>query len=252
MERFGKLKRESDGCVATYQKAKQEYERDLKQAELNSKQFQLEAHLDGFLIRNAKLKAITDLRVFSLESFGIESAKDVASLKNQKVPGIGPVLTTRLFEWRQTLESGFSPRPGLPEVEKSRIASRYAPLLLPVGQTLDAAHREMEGVISSHQTREKDLIKAIAAAAQYCVHRRGSSPRSASLGVIPDSPHLFTGFSAQRREQSGARIRSSSRAEAMTGTFSFPRGSKAHSTGWRGRGGSKGDILTAVSRTIPA
>jgi ATP sulfurylase len=36
-----------------------------------------------------------------------------------------------------------------------------------VGQSLGAALREMEGVIAAHQTRERELLKAIEVAMRY-------------------------------------------------------------------------------------
>jgi DNA-binding helix-hairpin-helix protein with protein kinase domain len=160
---FGKRKKEADGLVATHDKARQDYVREIQQAEGDSKKIQLEAHLDRFLIRQAKLKAITNERILALESFGIETARDITMLRNQKVPGIGPVLTKRLFDWREGLATSFVPKQTLPESERSRIASRYAPVLQPLGQSLQAAIRDLEGIIGSHRTRERELLKAIGA-----------------------------------------------------------------------------------------
>ena len=165
-ERFERQKMEAEGCMASHGKVKQEYEKDLKQAEDNSRQFQLEEYLDGFLIRNAKLTGVTNARVLSLESFGIQTAKDVALLENQKVPGIGPVLGGRLTLWRDTLAVGFRPKQGIAEVERTRIASRFAPVLLPVGQTLAAALKELEGLIGTHRHREREILQFIGASAQ--------------------------------------------------------------------------------------
>jgi len=144
----------------------QDYERDLDQAEMDSQRIQLEEHLDKSLIRRANLKGITGDRILSLESFGIETAKDITILSYQKVPGIGPILTERLIEWRDKIKSKFKALPGLPETEKRRIASRYGPALLPVVQTLQAAINDLEGIAASHRASESEWIKAVAAAVQ--------------------------------------------------------------------------------------
>ena len=147
-------------------KLEEDYEKELRQAELDSKKIQMENDLGTFLIRRAKLKGITTDRVLSLESFGIETAKEVPMLNSQKVPGIGPVLSDRLFAWRDSLASSFVPKQTLPEMEKNRIAGRYAPVLLPLGQSIQAAIDELEVIVGSHRAREADLITAIGAAVQ--------------------------------------------------------------------------------------
>ncbi len=60
--RFGALKNEAEEIVATCNRAMQEYENELRQAEVNSRTIQLEEHLDKALIRQAKLKGITNER----------------------------------------------------------------------------------------------------------------------------------------------------------------------------------------------
>ena len=137
--------------ASRFPQVKQKYDKELQQAETDSKKIQLEEHLDKELIRNAKIKGITGKSILALESFGIESAKDVEMLKTQKVPGIGPVLSGRLFEWRERIERSFIPKQALPESERSRIASRFAPELLPLGQAIQTAIRDLEGITASHR-----------------------------------------------------------------------------------------------------
>jgi hypothetical protein len=121
-------KGEASGIEASYDLARQDYKKELRRAEADSKRIQLEEYLDKALIRQAKLKAITSDRILSLESFGIETAKDVDILNHEKVPGIGPVLSKRLFDWRDKLTASFKPQQTLPVSVKNGIASRYAPV----------------------------------------------------------------------------------------------------------------------------
>ena len=130
------------------------------------RRIQLEEHLDKELIRNAKIKGITSKSILALESFGIETAKDVEMLKTQKVPGIGPVLGGRLFEWREKIERTFIPKNVLPESERSRLASRFGPILLPLGEAIQTAMRDLDAIAASHRTRERDLVDSIAGAVQ--------------------------------------------------------------------------------------
>jgi hypothetical protein len=164
--RFQQRKAAADGVIKSHDDVRQDYERDLRQAEINSRNIQLEEYLDKSLIRNAKLKGITDGRINGLESFGVETAKDVAILDHQKVPGIGPVLRQRLTDWRDKLASAFRPQHGLPESEKSRVATRYAPVLLPLGQSLQTAIAALEVITTSHRAAEAERVKSIATIAQ--------------------------------------------------------------------------------------
>jgi hypothetical protein len=164
--RFRQRKDEALVIAASHDRAKFDYERELKQAEINSKTIQLEEYLDKALIRQAKLKGITGDRIMSLESFGIETAKDVPLLNSQKVPGIGPVLSKRLFDWRNSLLASFRPQNTLPDSEKNRIASRYAPVMLPLAQSIQVAINDLDAIANSHRTREAETIKAVAAAVQ--------------------------------------------------------------------------------------
>ena len=164
--RFQQRKLDVQGVLKSHDGVLQDYDRELRNAEMDSKKLQLEEHLDKWLIRPAKLKGITGERILSLESFGIETAKDVAMLKHQKVPGIGPVLSKRLSDWRDKLASSFRPRQGLPESERRRVATRYAPVLLPLRQALQSTINDLGTVAASHRAHEAERIKVIAAAVQ--------------------------------------------------------------------------------------
>lgn len=164
--KFQQRKLDVQTVLKSHDGALQDYERELRDAEMNSNKLQLEEHLDKSLIRSAKLKGISGDRILSLESFGIETAKDVAMLEHQKVPGIGPVLSQRLLDWRNKLASSFRPKQGLPESERKRVATRYVPVLLPLRQALQSAIDDLETIAASHRACETEQIKAIAAAVQ--------------------------------------------------------------------------------------
>ena len=164
--KFRRRKDEASGIAASHGRAKMDYERELRQAELNSNKIQLDEFLDRSLIRQAKLKGINNKCILALESFGIETAKDVPMLNNQKVPGIGPVLSKRLLDWSHSLATSFRPQQSLPESERNRIASRYSPVMLPLGQSIQGAINELDTIAMSHRARESELVKVIAEAVQ--------------------------------------------------------------------------------------
>jgi DNA-binding helix-hairpin-helix protein with protein kinase domain len=166
VSKFQQRKVNADGLVKSLDGARNDYELELRQAEMHSKRIQLDEYLDKSLIRHARLKQITEARILSLESFGIETARDVEILSKQKVPGIGPILSKRLFSWRDKLASSFRPKQGLPESESRRIATRYAPVLLPLRQALQSAINDLENLAAAHRASEAERINAIAEAMQ--------------------------------------------------------------------------------------
>ncbi|MBV8558959.1 MAG: hypothetical protein JO116_25755 [Planctomycetaceae bacterium] len=157
---FASIRKDLESSKAAYERARAENLRDLADLAKRSAQLQLERHLDSFLIRDAKLKKMTTGSIASLSSFGIETALDVKLLEGTKVPGIGPVLTKRLFDWRESLAQSFKPKPGVPDAERAVVDSRYRPRL---GQ--------LEVVLSDGPVRLKEIVN------QY-------DSRRSSLGVV--------------------------------------------------------------------
>ncbi len=144
-----------------YGKAKDSYSRDVADSTKRSPEIQLERHLDSHLIRDAKIKAMTTDRILSLSSFGIETAADVGKLGSQKVPGIGPVLTRRLREWRDSLSRSFTARPGLPSEEKAVIDQRHLPRLRQLERVLLDGPRQLKEISSRYDSEKKSALARI-------------------------------------------------------------------------------------------
>jgi DNA-binding helix-hairpin-helix protein with protein kinase domain len=166
IEQFEQKKKDSENVVSNHRNLNQLYDRDISESEQDSIRLQKEQHLDSFLIRNAKIKGITSDRILSLESFGVQTANDIELLNHHKVPGIGPVLSERLFDWRKTISSKFVLKKSLPEAERNRIASRYAPAFLPLIQSVQTALRDLEIFGESQRRHDMEQINAIKAAVQ--------------------------------------------------------------------------------------
>lgn len=170
-EQVERKKRDADASVASQARVRQQYQGDLREAQQDSMRIQMEQHLDSFLIRQAKLKGVTTERVFlALESFGIQTANDVDVLKTTKVPNIGPVLRDRLLDWKTTVASKFVLKKSLPESERNRIASRYAPIFLPMIQSVEAAIRDIEEFAASERNRDRERVKAIGVGVQVAAN----------------------------------------------------------------------------------
>lgn len=63
--------------------------------------------LDKFEIEKASISGIGPAKKSMLESYGIETAADVKRNAVMNVPGFGPALTTRLLDWRKSVEARF-------------------------------------------------------------------------------------------------------------------------------------------------
>jgi DNA-binding helix-hairpin-helix protein with protein kinase domain len=163
---FMRRKGDADGVLRSHDSTHQDYERELRQAEKDSEKIQLDEFLDRSLICNAKLSGITGDRIHALESFGIQTAKDIVILNNLKVPGIGLILSTRLFDWRHKLAKSFHGKTGLPDSEKNRIEMRFMPVLRPLSQVIQTAINDLDAISASHRAREAEHFKAIAEAVQ--------------------------------------------------------------------------------------
>ncbi len=159
-------KAESQESVAGCERIIKEYGDEVKRSQSDSEKIQLEEFLDSRLIREAKIKAINNDRLLSLESFGIETAKDIPALENLKVPGIGAVLKKRLINWREDVERSFKPKLTLPDSEVRRLAAKFAPVLGPIGDRVAGVIKNIESIISEHSRAERELISQITTAVE--------------------------------------------------------------------------------------
>jgi DNA-binding helix-hairpin-helix protein with protein kinase domain len=141
--------------------AKLEYAKELSDLAKDSQKIQLERHLDCLLIRDAKLKAITTERIMSLGSFGIETALDVERLSRVKVPGIGPVLTTRLVEWRDTCIRSFRSQPGIPASLRTSVDQRHQGNLRKCETILANGPRQLREIVDRHEAEQRRLYTEI-------------------------------------------------------------------------------------------
>jgi DNA-binding helix-hairpin-helix protein with protein kinase domain len=102
--------------------AKSAFDAEMANLIKESARLQRDQYLDSFLIRDAKLPRISATAILSLSSFGFETAMDVKNIRRVKVPGIGPVLTERLEQWREELSRKFTPKAGVPDADRVALA----------------------------------------------------------------------------------------------------------------------------------
>jgi DNA-binding helix-hairpin-helix protein with protein kinase domain len=143
--------------VQALQQAKTEYEAlstmyQTERAQLHTQRrdAQLRRYLSGFFLDHARIEGIGPGRLATLASYGIETAADIDHIALAAVPGFGPKLTARLFDWRRSQELRFAvdPSKGIHPDDLSALDQRFSQkrrileaALLRGPQELDTARR---------------------------------------------------------------------------------------------------------------
>jgi len=102
-----KVRGDLDSVISAYKIHDDALSRELRVMQTNRESRQLQAYLDRFSIRSAKISGIGHAKTATLISFGIETAADVNWAAVFRVPGFGVVMTGKLMEWRRRHESRF-------------------------------------------------------------------------------------------------------------------------------------------------
>jgi DNA-binding helix-hairpin-helix protein with protein kinase domain len=115
-----------------YRNLSADLQRDLQRLEIDQRQLQLQAYLEGHFIDTAQIPGIRATDRMALESYGIETAADVTPAAIEAVPGFGQRLgrqrATALLAWRQALEQRFryDPRQGANPAAIADLQQQYA------------------------------------------------------------------------------------------------------------------------------
>ena len=158
-DQYAEVRGRLNSAKARHEGQSRDYADALADLAKRSAEIQLANHLDSLLIRDARLRGMTDNRILNLRSFGIETAADVDRLNAVKVPDIGPVMTQRLMEWRWSRATGFKPKPGVPQSEKATLAQRYLPSLGQLEKSLAAGPARLREVVQRHEARRSALVE---------------------------------------------------------------------------------------------
>jgi len=84
-----------------------EHEAHMRTLDDGRRKYQLDAFLDKHRIADSAIPGISSAATVVLESYGIETAKNVDQRSLGKVPGLGAVGRKALLNWRQDLEERF-------------------------------------------------------------------------------------------------------------------------------------------------
>lgn len=140
--------------------------RRIQELQTNVRQHQMARHLQTQRIGNARIPNIGPGRITTLRSYGIETAYDITTAKLAYVHGFGPVLQTKLYNWRSQAEQSFrfDPSKGvdlrdLQDLDREFNAKRAQP-----EQALRLGPIALKQLADQAQRRRKDLATQIQAA----------------------------------------------------------------------------------------
>jgi DNA-binding helix-hairpin-helix protein with protein kinase domain len=109
---------------------------------------QLEQFLAGFSLRAAKLAKLDDDRLLILQSYGIETARDIRERTLGAIRGLGDTLPASLITWRKAIEGKFifDDRRGVPAADAAKIRIKYIDQRLQLQDPLEVDIERLEGM----------------------------------------------------------------------------------------------------------
>jgi DNA-binding helix-hairpin-helix protein with protein kinase domain len=123
--------------------------RALDQLKQDQRQLQLDRFLDRFDIEGAQIEGIGPGRKRTLESYGIETAKDIVPSRVSAVPGFGPKRLQQLMKWRASLRAKFVFNPA-EAIDPRDIARVEHDILTLRGKTEATAQATFSEVLQAH------------------------------------------------------------------------------------------------------
>lgn len=136
--------------------------------EADRRNAQMERFLDRYRIDRTKIPGIGSGRVATLQSYGIETARDVKKWDILEIPGFGPVLTDTLLKWRRSLENKFvfDPSRGVDPADVAALDRNLAARRSQIEQVLLAGAAELERIRYQITSRRQSLFQQLEAAAR--------------------------------------------------------------------------------------
>jgi DNA-binding helix-hairpin-helix protein with protein kinase domain len=158
---------------------RQEYEglanvrqQKLQALERNIRQRQLHNFLDRHLISRAGINGIGPGRQTTLRSYGIETAADIDWSTVGKVPGFGPVYTSKLLAWRGAIEKRFvfNPNVGVDPADRKAVEVEIATARARLERALQHGALQLrqinQQILNARSTMRPAIEESLKAAAQ--------------------------------------------------------------------------------------
>lgn len=93
--------------VRAYHEVDTDRAKALSRLVTDQENLQKQRFLDGFPLTDGMVEGIGLTKIVTLNSYGIYTAKDIVAARIRLVPGFGSAISTRLVEWRQSVEKQF-------------------------------------------------------------------------------------------------------------------------------------------------
>jgi DNA-binding helix-hairpin-helix protein with protein kinase domain len=174
--KLNELRRQRDELVKLPATRQAQYSRLVSNREAAAKK----KFLDKFEISNASISGIGPAKKSMLESYGIETAADISRNAILNVPGFGPALTTRLMDWKRTVEARFrfDPNSGVDPRDVADLDQRIAQ------QKRDLEDSLRKGTAELHQIRNTILSRRQALEGPMRTAARSAAQADADMRVI--------------------------------------------------------------------
>ncbi|WML53201.1 hypothetical protein RCG17_00310 [Neobacillus sp. PS3-12] len=136
------------------------HDKKLKQLEKDQRNHQLNEFLDRFTIQSSNINHIGPSRLAVLQSYGIETAKDISEQSLLNVPGFGPFIND-LIEWRKQIEKqySFDPKKGIPKSGLYALEKEMYALKCDLEKKLTVGEAELNHIKTTILTCRENLIR---------------------------------------------------------------------------------------------
>jgi DNA-binding helix-hairpin-helix protein with protein kinase domain len=143
-------------------------QRKLAELEAGRRDAQLNRFLDRYRIDKAKIQGIGPSRTVTLQSYGIETARDVRQRDVLRIPGFGEVLAQSLMSWRRSLEARFvfDPTKGIDPADLADLDRTIADRTSQIERALQSGPAELERIRHETLVRRQALLQQLQAAAR--------------------------------------------------------------------------------------
>jgi DNA-binding helix-hairpin-helix protein with protein kinase domain len=144
--------------------------RELKLLQATVRERQLDDFLGGCLVHTAKLNKLTPDRVLILQSYGVESARQINEKTIASIHGIGQTLPPALLAWRKSLEAKFhfDDRRGLPPLDVAKVRHKYVERRLVLQEELEVDLEQL-AQLSAQGRKQAAAVQAFVRPLQLAV-----------------------------------------------------------------------------------
>lgn len=172
--KLSQIHAKAQSAWATLQSLKDKFDQELGSTLTALRQAHKESYLRSWLIADASIPNIGPSRSSTLASYGVETAADISSARLYGITGFGPVLTSSLIAWKESLLRNYQ-QPSddqLAKGEKAVLLAKYmkmrsqasADLQIAI-ETFDEAKRQANDLLTKHE-RNIAHFTALAASAR--------------------------------------------------------------------------------------